>query len=129
VIYAPARELAPGNRPTTALALELASTLCRQREQPLVIGPIAPAELEAAGLSVPSSREHRSGDDDLEVWAAAVTRPGDLLVVPLHDTAIGAAASRIHREGRSVLAVSQNPEPSSSAVSPLNLPLDRSLGT
>jgi hypothetical protein len=86
--------------------------------------------LRAAGSTVPPSAEHRGDAAGLEEWAAAVTRPGDLLVVPIHDTSIGPAAIRVHRSGRSALAVSQNPETSSTAVvSPMNLPVGRTLST
>ncbi len=130
VLYSVARELAPGNVPTMALALELASTLCRQRELELIIGRVAPSALEIGGLAIPQTAERRDGPEDLEEWVAASTRPGDLLVLPIHDTSIGAAAIRIHASGRSVLAVSQNPETSAaSVVSPMNLPVGRSLGT
>jgi hypothetical protein len=43
-----------------------------------------------------------------------VARSGDILVIPIHDTAIGQQAIRIHSSGLSVLAVSQNPETSAS---------------
>jgi Kef-type K+ transport system membrane component KefB len=128
VLHAVAREFAPGNLPTMALALELATTLCRHSQLPLLVGPADPAALAAAGLVVPE-HEHRGGDDGLEGWAMSVTSPGDLVVVPLHDDALGAAAIRLHRAGRSVLAVSQNPETSSAVVSPMNLPVSRSFGT
>jgi hypothetical protein len=95
----------------------------------LVIGPIAPSELTANGLSVPQTALHVEGEDDLEAFVAAVTSPRDLLVLPIHDTSLGAAAVRVHLSGRSVLAVSQNPETSSaSMVSPMNLPVGRNLG-
>lgn len=130
VLYSVARELVPGNLPTMALALELASTLSRNRDEGLIIGPVAPSELAAAGLTTPPNAEHRGGAEDLEAWAADVTRPGDLVVVPIHDTSVGPAAIGVHRSGRSVLAVSQNPETSAaSVVSPMNLPVGRSLGT
>ncbi len=130
MLYSAARELVPGNLPTMALALELASTLCRHREEALIVGPVAPSELAIAGLTVPQTAEHRDGAEDLEAWVAAVAQPGDLVVVPIHDTSIGPAAIRVHRSGRSVLAVSQNPETASgSVVSPMNLPVGRSLGT
>jgi hypothetical protein len=129
VLYSAARELAPGNLPTMELALELASTLARRREQALLIGPAAPSVLTAAGLTTASTAEHREGAEDLDGWAAAVTLPGDLLVVPIPDTSIRPAAIRVYGSGRSVLAVSQNPETSSAAVvSPMNLPLGRTLG-
>lgn len=129
VLYSVNRELAPGNLPTMALALELASTLARRREQALLVGPVEPAGLAQSGLTVPPIAEHRAGEDDLEAWVAAVSRPGDLVVIPIHDMAISAAAIRVHGTGRSVVAVSQNPESSSAAVvSPMNLPVGRTLG-
>jgi Kef-type K+ transport system membrane component KefB len=130
LLYAVADELAPGNLPTMALALELASTLCRQREETLIVGPIAPAVLKAADLTVPPTAEHGDGPDGLEAWVGAIAGPGDVVVVPIHDTAIGPQAIRIYRSGLSVLAVSQNPETSAtSVVSPMNLPVGRLLGT
>ncbi|HMS87092.1 MAG: cation:proton antiporter [Acidimicrobiales bacterium] len=129
VVYSAGRELVPGYLPTMALALDLASTLARHQEQALVIGPLAPSELEEAGLTTPPTAEHRDGDADLEAWVAAVTRPGDVVVVPIHDPSIGPAAIRVYASGRSVLAVSQNPETSPAAVvSPMNLPVGRSMG-
>jgi Kef-type K+ transport system membrane component KefB len=129
ILYSVARELAPGYLPTMALALELASTLSRQRDEALIIGPVTLSALEAEGLTPPLNAEHRDGVEDLDDWAAAVSRPGDVLVVPIRSTSIGPAAIRLYRSGRSVLAVSQNPETSAaSVVSPMNLPLDRTLG-
>jgi Kef-type K+ transport system membrane component KefB len=130
ILYSVARELVPGNLPTMALALELASTLSRHRDEPLLIGPVTPSALQAQGLTPPPTAEHHHGVADLDEWAATITRPGDLLVVPLHATAIGPPAIRVFHSGRSVLAVSQNPETSAaSVVSPMNLPLNRTLGT
>lgn len=128
LLHTSSRELLPGNLSTMALALELASTLSRQREQALGIGPVAPSTLVAAGLTIPKTAEHRDGVDDIEAWAESVTRPGDL-VVSMHDTVIGPVAIRVHGSGRTVLAVGQNPETSSaSVVSPMNLPVGRTLG-
>ena len=128
-LYSVARELVPGNLATMALALELASTLSRKRDGELVIGPLSPSELTTAGLTVPSTAEHLDGDEDLEAWVGAVTSPGDLIVMPFHDASIGITANRIYRTQRSVLAAIHNPETSAaSAVSPMNLPVGRTLG-
>lgn len=130
VLHTVARELVPGNLPTMALALELATTLSRPRDEALIIGPVAKSALEAAGLTVPPTAEHRGGAKYLDEWAAAVMRPGDLIVVPIHDTSIGPAAIRVYRSGRSVIAVSQNPETASTSVmSPMNLPVGQTLST
>jgi hypothetical protein len=66
VVYSASRELAPGYVPTMALALELAATLSRGRDQPLTVGPVAPSELEAAGFTIPPTTEHLAGPRDLE---------------------------------------------------------------
>jgi Kef-type K+ transport system membrane component KefB len=132
VVYAVSRELVPGNLPTMALALELACTLARDRNEGLLVGPVTPEDLAAAGLgtTVTAHHAHRDGADDLTTWSAAVTRPGDLIVIPIHDTAIAPAAVEVFRSGRSVLAVSQNPETATGAViNPMSLPLGKSLGT
>ncbi|MCU0311141.1 MAG: cation:proton antiporter [Acidimicrobiales bacterium] len=130
VVYGTHQDLVPGNRPTMALALEVASALCRRRDEPLVIGPVPPSALEDAGLTIPPTADHREADEDLETWAAAVTRPGDVVVVPIHDRAIRNDAIRVYQSGRSVLAVNQNPEASSGpATSPLNLAVGRSFAT
>ncbi len=131
LLYAVSRELVPGNLPTMTLALELATTLSRERDEKLIIGPLAPSALQAAGLTISPTSEHVDGVEDLEAWAASVgSRPGDLIVVPIHDSVNRAAAIKVYRSGGSVLAVSQNPEISAeSVVSPMNLPVGRSLGS
>jgi Kef-type K+ transport system membrane component KefB len=130
VLCSGAGQLAPGHLPTMTLALELAATLSRRQEEPLIVGPLSPPALEAAGLHPPPSVEHHDGPADLEEWAAANTRPGDLLVVPIRGTSIRSPTMRIYGSGRSVLAVSQNPETSAaSVVSPMNLPLGGTLAT
>ncbi|MFC6237500.1 hypothetical protein [Longivirga aurantiaca] len=128
ILYAGAREVAPGDLPSIALALELATTVCT-RGVDLVIGPVLPSALTAAGLTLPSGVEHRDGDDDLETWTGAAISPGDFLVVPFDGTSIGAAADRVDRSLRSLLAVNHNPETAAAlALSPMNLPVGRSLG-
>jgi Kef-type K+ transport system membrane component KefB len=127
VLYSGAGQLAPGDLPSIALALELATTL-GSRGVDLIIGPVLPSALTGAGLTLPPV-EHRDGDDDLEAWAAVATSPGDLLIVLFDDTSIGTAADRVYRSQRSVLAVNHNPETSAAAaLSPMNLPVGRSLG-
>jgi nucleotide-binding universal stress UspA family protein len=129
VLYASTSEPRPGYRPTLALAAEVAATLARRRDEPLVVGPVAPQELVDAALAPALDGEHVPGSRDLEEWAAASTRPGDVIVVPAYDATIGAAVIRLRESGRSVVAISQNPESRAAAViSPMNLPINRSLG-
>lgn len=84
---------------------------------------------EDAGLTIPPTPVHREAGEPRDL-AAAVTRPGDVLVVPIHDRAIRNDAISVYESGRSVLAVSQNPEASSGPVaSQLNLAVGRSFAT
>jgi nucleotide-binding universal stress UspA family protein len=130
VLFTGAGQLSPGYLPTMALALELATTLSRRGEHPLLVGPDAPATLEAAGLPIPPTAQHRGGEADLEPWATAVTQPGDLLVVPMKGPSIGTPAIRLYGSGRSLLGVNHNPEATaSSSASPMNLPLGRTVNT
>ena len=129
LLFADDGELAPANVPTMDLAIELATTLCRQRDQPVRIGPAAPGDLVAAGLTLPATTEHLDGPDGLETWVAAVSQPGDIVVIPVHDTAIGPAANRVYRTNRSVLAAIQNPDTAvGSVVSPMTISVGRALG-
>ncbi len=130
VLYTGTEELVPGNLPSMRLALELAGTLARARGQGLVLGPLAPSTLEAAGLAVTTAVDHLDGDQALEEWAAAVTQPGDLLVFPIDDSSIQPSAVRVYRSGRSVVAVKQNPEVATAAavVTPMTLPVGQTLG-
>ena len=99
------------------------------RGEVLVLGPMAPSRLERAGLTLPTGVDHRDGEQALEEWVAAVTRPGDLVVVPIHDHSIQPTTVRVYRSGRSVLAVKQNPEVAIAAsVAPMTLPLGQTLG-
>jgi Kef-type K+ transport system membrane component KefB len=130
VLFSGARQVSPGYLPTVALALELATTLSRRGDAPLLVGPVAPSVLEAAGLPMPPTVEHRDGAADLESWASAVTRPGHLLVVPMQGSSIGTPAIRVYGSGRSLLGVTHNPEAtSSSTASPMNLPLGGTVNT
>ena len=128
-LYTTDHHLVPGNMPTLSLALEIASNVCRKRQLELFVGPATPDVLASHGLVVPEDTGHHGGDESLEAWAASATRAGDLVVVPLPDTTLALPAQAVHRTGRSVLAVSKNPETSTaSVVSPMNLPVGRSLG-
>ncbi len=129
VLYLDADELVPGNLATMTLALELATTLARARGEVLVLGPMAPSTLETAGIPVPTTVDHRDGEQAMEEWATAVTQPGDLVVVPILDTEIQPTAVRVYRSGRSVVAVKQNPETATAAVvTPMTLQFDQTVG-
>lgn len=127
IMYTAPSQLVPAKMPTVALAVDLAQSLCHSKEQPPLVGPVNPSAL--GELLGGRDLEHRPGPADLEAWAQESTEPGDVIVVPLHDLALGPAAVRVFESGRSVLAVSQNPEASTSGVvSPMNLPTGQSLG-
>jgi Kef-type K+ transport system membrane component KefB len=129
VVYATLFDLVPARLPTVALAVELGRCLCHSKDQPLGIGPADPSVLRDRGLTLPSAVEDRPGPTGLEAWVEEVTEPGDVVVVPMHDLSLGPAAVRVYESGRSVLAVSQNPEASiTGVVNPMNLPTGQTLG-
>ena len=64
------------------------------------------------------------GGGTISEWVATHTRPGDIVVLPFVGTALRSVAHQIYDSGRSVLAVSHNPE-SQSALngSTMSLPI------
>ena len=72
--------------------------------------------------------EHREGPDDITDWVAENTQPGDLVILPLRDMELRPSAIKIFDSGRSVLAVTHNPE-SQSALngSTMTLPVGGSI--
>ncbi len=122
VLLARHSNLVPGQLPGLRLAAEIASNLHR-RDQPLVVGPLAPTTITANGLELPEHVEHRDGPDDIAAWALECTNPGDLIVLPFNDTAFRAGAVSIFESGRSILAVNGNPESQSRLGTTLTLPI------
>ena len=60
---------------------------------------------------------HRGSNED---WAATNTQPGDLVILPVRDLEFRSAAIELFESGRSVFAVTHNPE-SQSAPAPAAL--------
>lgn len=114
-------DLVPGQLPSLRIAAEIASNLHR-RDQPLIIGPLAPAVITEAGITLPDHLEHRDGPDNIAAWATQHTQPGDLIILPLHDPTLRTNAIAIYNSGRSVLAINANPEPQSPLATTWTLP-------
>ena len=127
VLIASEPNLVPGDRPALRLGVEIA-TLLRRRDETLIVGPLPVASITAAGIVLPEHIEHRSGPDDIADWAATNTEPGDLVILPSPDLEFRSAAIELFESGRSVLAVTHNPE-SQSALngSSMTLPIGGSI--
>jgi hypothetical protein len=115
------------------LAAELATNVAG-RDGTLIVGPLSPDVVAEAGISLPEHLEHWSGDvdgtDDAEHWVAERTEPGDLIILPFHELAIRSSAIKIFDSGRSVLAVTHNPESQSGlGGSSLTLPIGGSFAS
>lgn len=126
-------DLIPGEEPALRLAAELATNVVG-RDRTLIVGPLSPDVVAEAGISLPEHLEHWSGDvggpEEAERWVAVCTAPGDLIILPFHELAIRASAIRIFDSGRSVLAVTHNPESQSGlGSSTLTLPIGGSFGS
>lgn len=129
VVVAGTPELLPGRIPTVRVAAELAWKL-RDRDVPIVVGPVDRAALAAVGVVLPADVAEigAGGSGDLAHWLDAATRPGDLVIAPI-DPRINSVLTELHEAGRSVLAVAHNPS-SESAMrgSPLTFPVGGSVG-
>jgi hypothetical protein len=90
--------------------------MLRRRDEELILGPLPPATLIEADVELPERIDHREGPDDISDWVAENTQPGDLVILPLRDIKLRPSAIKIYESGRSVLAVTHNPE-SQSALS------------
>lgn len=104
----------PAELPSLQMGVDIGATLS-SRDRRLLVGPVGPDELPAVGVVLPEGVEQRPGASIIE-WVASNTRPGDLVVLPFVGTALRPVAHEIYDSGRSVLAISQNPE-SQSALS------------
>ncbi len=127
VIVARRSDLVPGNQPSLRLGVEIARML-RRRDEELILGPLPPATLIEADIELPERIEHHEGPDDIADWVAENTQPGDLVILPLSDIKLRPSAIKIFESGRSVLAVTHNPE-SQSALngSTMTLPVGGSI--
>jgi len=127
VLIAQHDDLVPGNRPTLRLGIEIA-TMLRGRDDALILGPLPPASLIEAEIALPEHVEHRAGLADIADWVAENTEPGDLVIIPFRDIKLRPLAIKTFESGRSVLAVTHNPE-SQSALngSTMTLPVGGSI--
>jgi len=102
-------DLGPGNVPSLRIAADVASTLA-QRGRPLIVGPVGSEDLAAVDVDLPEAVEYPGGPDDLIEWVRHATEPGDTIVLPFLGIELKSAAIEIYDSGRSVLAVTPNPE-------------------
>jgi hypothetical protein len=102
-------DLVPGQEPALRLAAEFAVALVG-RDRILHVGPLPPDALRGEDVALPEHVAHVPGSDDPHTWAVEQTEPGDLLIVPFHDIAVRPSVIQIYDSGRSVLAVTHNPE-------------------
>lgn len=128
VLFAQPHDVVPGHLPSLRLGVEIASLLQR-RGQELVVGPLHPTGLIDGGIALPESVRHGEGPEDLVEWSNRHTEPGDLVILPFHGLELRSAALDVAASGRSVIAVTHNPESSSTlGGSTLTLPVGGTLG-
>ena len=110
VLVARETDLVPGDLPSLQLGADVASTLLGHDES-LLVGPLAPSAASNAGITLTDRLEHRKwSTGDFAEWVAGCTEPGDLVIVPLRDPELRSKVIDIFDSGRSVLAVTHNPE-------------------
>jgi Kef-type K+ transport system membrane component KefB len=123
-VYLFAREddLLPGYQPSLVVAADIATTL--GRSQSLGVGPLPVERLRDLEITLPRGAKTIAGTDDLAAWAEVHTEPGDIIVFPFRRTAIRRPAVSLHKAGRSILAVTHNPESQSPLGGPtMTLPI------
>jgi Kef-type K+ transport system membrane component KefB len=101
-------DLLPARLPSLHRAVELAREVS-DREHPLVVGPLAPERVAAVEVGLPAQVQHVDhASGSLAQWATANSEPGDLVIVPFTG-GVDSWLEALHRDGRSVLAVTENP--------------------
>jgi Kef-type K+ transport system membrane component KefB len=116
-------DLVPGNLPSLHLGADIASMLVR-RHDTLIVGPLAADAVTGAGIALPEQTLHRGEPGDIRAFANEHSEPGDIVILPTRDAEMSSLAIELYHTGRSVLAVTHNPEsqPSLSA-STMTLPV------
>lgn len=107
VFVARRSDLLPGRVPSLLVGSELAAALS-DRERPLTVGPLSPEQLATVGVKLPEATAHAGLPAEFGEWLDSVTRPGDLVIVPI-DRITSSTFAGLFDSGRSVLAVSHNP--------------------
>jgi Kef-type K+ transport system membrane component KefB len=101
-------DLLPARLPSLRRAAELACEVS-ERDHPLFVGPLGPDRVSAAEIDLPAQAEHVDhGSGSLAHWAMEHSQPGDLVIVPFTG-GVDTWLEALHGDGRSVLAVTENP--------------------
>jgi hypothetical protein len=101
-------DLLPARLPSLRRAAELAREIS-EREHPLFVGPLAIDRVTGVQILLPVQAEHVDhGAGSLAHWATENSKPGDLVIVPFTG-GVDTWLEALHGEGRSVLAVTENP--------------------
>ena len=117
-----AHDLVPGSVPSLSLGAQIAQLLTG-KENALLVGPAGPEAISALDIRLPELSVYRGGADVLG-WVNANTEPGDLVIVPFVGVSTRPVSELIYESGRCVLAVAQNPGPSSApGGSTMSLPI------
>ncbi len=128
VLVARPSDLVAGEVPTLQLGVETAATLTGG-DDPLIVGPLAPDAIAGTGIALPERVEHRDGPAGIVAWVAEATEPGDLVILPMRDAELRAAAIGVFESGRSIMGVAHNPSSLSGLTgTPMTLPVAGSLG-
>jgi hypothetical protein len=109
ILFARETDLVPGNLPSLRLGADIASLLV-QRHATLIVGPVPPDAITNHDIALPEQTEHLGEPDDIASFAAEHSQPGDIVILPTRTTEIGSRALEVFESGRSVLAVTHNPE-------------------
>lgn len=102
-------DLEPSNLLSLRIAADVASSLTH-RGRPLIVGPVGPDDFGEIDVDLPEVVEYPGGPGDLIEWVRHNTDPGDTIILPFLGLELRSAAIEIHDSGRSVLAVTPNPE-------------------
>ena len=127
VLLARDTDLVPGNLPSLHLGADIASMLMRRKDK-LIVGPLPPDAITGSGIGLPDQITHCEGNDDIAAFVAEHTSPGDVVIIPVRDGEIRSQLIEVFDTGRSVLAVTHNPESQPSlAGSTMTLPVGGSI--
>ena len=79
--------------------------------KPLIVGPVAPEQLQEAGIELPERVEFKPGGMDKTTWAEQTSAEGDLVVLVSQGRSFGRNSEEIRDLGRSVVAIAASKAP------------------
>jgi Kef-type K+ transport system membrane component KefB len=113
----------PADMPSLRLAADVATSLATHTDT-MVIGPLTDGAIVDFDIPLPAHAERRGGSEKIAHFAIENSEPGDMVIIPMRDIAIRSDALAVFEAGRSVLAVTHNPESQSALnASTLTLPV------